>query len=343
MTYWSIPLTGIRGRRPRTPEWKNAYKHDTRIIVDGDCPSVIHLPDFRGISLCHYEYNGEDLNSKFQGDYDFNHLLPHLPTTYSEIIIDDSEWKWPFMPEYPGHNEDKKLQTIMMASSTLVTSLRLIGFNQFITPGILKNGTLSTAVKCDEKSIEFIPINLFQFPAPLFAEDMKKARISKSEFEWVCKSHYILYELCFTENISPVMEAMSYYYQDLPPRAKMTIIWAAIEDLLKPKGNKIRFGIRARGAMLLGRTDEEVEMLFKQIGNLYGKRSAATHGRRFTYMQGVKPDLSDNRLTTDLRALMTSYQLLCDILIKIIDRGSLFNELELQELEESYSEKFSSE
>jgi len=341
MTYWSIPLTGIRGKRPRNAEWKNAYKHDTRIIVDGDCPSVINLPDFPGMSLCHYEYNGEDLTSKFQGNYDFNYLLPHLPTTYCEIIIDDSEWKWPFMADYPGHNEDQKLQTIMTASSTLVASLRLIGFNQFITPCILKNATLSTAVNSDEKSIEFIPTNAFLFPAPLL--EVTKARISKSDFEWVCKSHITLHQMSYTVDITPAMSAMRYYYQDMPTRARMTIIWAAIEDLLKPKGDKIRFGIRARGAMLLGRTDEEVEILFKQIGNLYGKRSAATHGRKFTYMQGLKPNLSDNRLKTDIRALMTSYQLLCKLLIKIIDRGSLFNELELQELEESYSEKFPSE
>lgn len=342
MTYWSIPLTGIRGRRPRTPEWKNAYKHDTRIIVDGDCPSVIYLPDFRGISLCHYEYNGEDLNSKFQGDYDFNHLLPHLPTTYSEIIIDDSEWKWPFMPEYPEHNEDKKLQTIMMASSTLVTSLRLIGFNQFITPCILKNGTLSTAVKCDEKSIEFIPIKPFQFPVPLFAEDMKKARISKSEFEWVCKSHNILYGLCYTEDLTPVMSAMSYYYQDLPARAKMTFIWAAIEHLLKPK-EKINFGIRVRGAMLLGRNDEEIKEFYKKIGRLYGRRSAATHGRKFSYFPGLTPNLSDKRFIEDIESIVYSYKILSDILIKIIDRGSMFTESELQNLEESYLEKFPSE
>ena len=343
MTYWSIPLTGIRGRRPRNSEWKNAFKHDTRIIVEGDCPSIINLPHFPGMSLSHYEYNGEDLSSKFQGNYDFNHLLPHLPTTYCEIIIDDSEWKRPFMPDYPGHNEDEKLQTIMMASSTLVATLRLIGFNQFITPCILKNGTLSTAVNSDEKSIEFIPTNPFLFPTPLLELEKSKARLSKSDFEWVCKSHIILYQMCFIEDLTPAMSAMKYYYQDMPTRARMTIIWAAIEDLLKPKGNRIRFGIRARGAMLLGRNDKEVETLFKQIGNLYGKRSAATHGRRFTYMQGLKPDISDNRLRTDIRALMTSYQLLCELLIKIIDRGSLFNELELQELEESYSEKFSSE
>ena len=39
-------------------------------------------------------------------------------------------------------------------------------------------------------------------------------------------------------------------------------------------------------------------------------------------------------------ALRSSYQLLCKILIQIIDRGTLFTDSELLELENKYKEKF---
>ena len=105
----------------------------------------------------------------------------------------------------------------------------------------------------------------------------------------------------------------------------MTIIWAAIEHLVKPNPEKIRFGIRSRSAMLIGRTDEEIQLLYKQIGNLYGKRSAATHGRKFTYNKGLEMDFENQRLREDLVSLSSSYKLLCEILIKIIDRESMYS------------------
>ena len=338
MTIWSIPLTGIKGRRPLRDAWRPAFKHDTRIILDGECPEVIPLPHFDGMSLCHYEYQGDDLGLKFRGEYDFIHLTPHLPTTYCEIVIDDSFWKPPFMPDYPSHDDVLKLQTVMMAGSTLITALRLIGFNQFIAPCFLKNGTLASASDSDDRTIEFYPQHPFLLPMPLL--EKSKARLSLADFEWVCEAHLTLYQTCFNHDLSPAMSAMSYYYHDMPARAKMTLIWAAIEDLLKPSQSSIRFGIRARGAMMIGRSDEEKKMLFKQIGDLYGKRSAATHGRKFTYNQGLRINTGDKKLLPDLLALRSSYQLLCEILIRIVDRNSMFSDSELSQLEREYKEKF---
>lgn len=338
MTIWSIPLTGINGRRPMSEEWKPAYKHDTRIILDGVSLPEIPLPHFHGVSLCHYEYLKQDIQSKFKGEFDFLHLEPHLPTTYCEIIINDSFWKPPFMPDYPGHDDILKLQTVIAAADTLITALRLVGFNQCIVPCILKNGSLTSAPNCEDGSIEFYPHHPFLIPMPMLNKG--KARLSRKDFEWVCKAHLTLYELAFTSDITPTMTAMSYYYHDMPPRAKMSLIWAAIEDLLKPGKSGIRFGIRSRGAMLLGRSDEEIEDFYKHIGKLYDKRSAATHGRKFTYNQGLEISPDNDRLFEDISDIGTSYVLLCEILIRVIDKGSLITESELDELEEQYKKKF---
>jgi len=319
-------------------EWKFAYKHDTRILLDDDCPPILPLPHIEGMMLCHYEYRNEDIQSKFKGEFDFLHLAPHLPTTYCEIIIDDSYWKHPFMPNYPEHNDEEKLVTVMNVSGTLITVLRLIGFNRCITPCILKNGSLSAAPNCEDGSIEFYPHHPILLPMPMLNEG--KARLSREDFEWVCKAHLTLYRLFETNDLTPSMTAMSYYYHDMPLRAKMSLIWAAIEDLLRPGKSGTRFGIRSRGAMLLGRSEEEIEDFYKHFGKLYDRRSAATHGRKFSYNRGLSITTDNRRLEADLDALGTSYVLLCEILIRVIDKGLIFTDSELNELEEQYKEKF---
>ena len=130
VTLWSIPMCGIRGKRPLREEWKPEFMNDSRLILNGESHQMIPT-QFQGMYLSHCEYNGEDIESKFKGSFDFQYLSIYLPTTYCEIIIDDSKWQAPFMPDYPHHNETQKLQTVMMAGATLIQALRLIGFNQF--------------------------------------------------------------------------------------------------------------------------------------------------------------------------------------------------------------------
>ena len=340
MTLWSIPMCGIRGKRPLkvSKEWKPEFMNDSRLILNGESHQMLPT-QFPGVYLSHCEYNGEEIESKFQGSFDFQYLSIYLPTTYCEIIIDDSKWQAPIMPDYPHHNEQQKLQTVMFAGATLIQALRLIGFNQFISPCILKNGTISLAKNCEESSIELFPHQGFVIPMPPPVGN--KTNLSEEDYNWLLYAHSVLYNLSYETDLTPVFSAIDYCYQDMPPRAKMTIIWAAIEHLVKPNPEKIRFGIRSRSAMLIGRTDEEIQLLYKQIGNLYGKRSAATHGRKFTYNKGLEINLLENqRLVEDLESLSSSYKLLCEILIKIIDRESMYSELELQKLEDEFQEKF---
>ena len=347
MTIWSIPLRGIRGRRPNPQieglqftgqKWERGFVHDTRPIIDGDCPPVVELPTLDGMTLCHYEYKGEDIAKKFSGEYDFAQLMPHLPTIHCEIVIDDSFWKAPFMPDYPGHDEVEKYQTIQAQAMAVITALRLIGFNRFIAPCILKNSTLKAAPMAEEGTIQFLPNHLFQIPMPYL--ENSKSRITKKEFEWVGRAVRTLNHLYFFGDLTPAMTAMSYYYDDAPHRAKMTLIWAAIEDLLKPNQKTIRFSIRSRAAMMLGKSDKEIKEKFKQLGKLYNRRSAATHGRKFTWAFGLKDIPKNKRLKEDMGSLSQSYQLLCDILYCVVDRGAQFTESELSKLEDRYKENF---
>jgi len=353
MTIWSVPLRGIRGKVPKfnlldnlftdseRKNWKKAFIHDTRPIIDGVCEPTIQIPSIQGISINHYEYKGEDIAAKFSEEYAFSHMMPHLPTIFSEIVIDDSYWKYPYMPDYPNHNDFEKYSTINNESGTLITALRLIGFNRFIAPFQLKNSTLKNALNCEDGEIEIIMNHPFQIPMAAFPPDKSKARITQRELQWIGKAMWTMNRLFHEEkkDFTATMDAMNYYYADMPVRAKMTIIWAAIEDLLRPK-KSIRFGIRSRSAMILGKTNNDIERYFSLVGKLYDRRNSATHGKRFAWTYGIE-DIGKNKdANIDLKALIDSYQLLCDLFYCVVDRGNRFSDDELISLEEQYNEMF---
>lgn len=249
MTIWSIPLRGIRGKKPRNhltdqidhimgkkrTYWKKEYIHDTRPIIDGNILGKIEIPYHPGMAIVHYEYKGEGFESKLTHKHSFQHMMPHLETIFSEIVIDDSYWKFPYMPDYPDHNDFEKYQTVVMQSTCLMTALKLIDYNRFFAPFSLKNSTLNDLENAEESSVEFILNHPFQIPMATFSKGRSKSRITSKEIEWVGNAMTTMNKLFFNDDFTTTMEAMSYYYGDLPVRAKMMLIWSAIEDLLRPK------------------------------------------------------------------------------------------------------------
>tara|TARA_B100001113_G_scaffold237806_1_gene195509 strand:- start:47 stop:1138 length:1092 start_codon:yes stop_codon:yes gene_type:complete len=358
MTIWSIPLRGIRGKKPRDylseqidklfnkksrPHWKKEYVHDSLPIIDGIAIEEVEIPYHKGISIIRYEYKGEDLSSKLSQNDNFRHMIPHLGTIFSEIVIDDSFWKYPYMPDYPNHNDFEKYQTVIMQSACLITALRLIDYNRCIAPFLLKNSTLNGLGSCKEKTAEVLLNHPFQIPMAVFKPGRSKARLSSKEMEWVGKAMITMNHLFYEEqnDFTTTLEAMSYYYADLPPRPKMMMIWSAIEDLLRPKGS-IRFGVRKRFAMILGKTDTEMKKIHDLVDDLYYKRNSATHGRRFTWSHGIEDMAKNENAQNDMNALLESYQLLCDLFFQIIDRGRRYTDEELLQMDDEYEVRFPS-
>ena len=358
MTIWSIPLRGIRGKKPRNylseqidklfnkksrPHWKKEYVHDSLPIIDRLAIEEVEIPYHKGISIIRYEYKGEDLSSKLSQNDNFRHMIPHLGTIFSEIVIDDSFWKYPYMPDYPNHNDFEKYQTVIMQSACLITALRLIDYNRCIAPFLLKNSTLNGLGICKEKTVEVLLNHPFQIPMAVFKPGRSKARLSSKEIEWIGKAMFTMNHLFHEEqnDFTTAVNAMAYYYADLPARPKMMMIWSAIEDLLRPKGS-IRFGVRKRFAMILGKTDTEMKIIHDLVDELYYKRNSATHGRRFTWSHGIEDMAKNENAQNDMNALVESYQLLCDLFFQIIDRGRRYTDEELLQMDDEYEVRFPS-
>jgi len=356
MGIWSIPLRGIRGKKPRdylggqmsklfdkkSPTyWKKEYVHDSLPIIDGLAIEEIEIPYHEGISIISYEYKGEDFSSKLSYKDNFHHMMPHIGTIFSEIVIDDSFWKYPYMPDYPNHNDFEKYQTVIMQSGCLITALRLIDYNRCFAPFLLKNSTLNGLGSCKEGTVEVLLNHPFQIPMAVFKPERSKARLSSKEMQWVGKAMRTMNRLFYEEqnDFTTTMNAMSYYYADLPPRPKMMLIWSAIEDLLRPTGS-IRFGVKRRFAMILGKNDNERKKIHDQVDELYYKRNSATHGRRFTWSHGIEDMARNKNAQNDMIALIESYQLLCDLFFQIIDRGGRYTDKELLQMDDEYEVKF---
>jgi len=356
MAIWSIPLRGIRGKKPRNylseqidklfsgkrrVYWKKEYVHDSLPIIDGIVIEEIDIPYHQGISIIRYEYEGEDLSSKLSDKDSFQHMVPHLGTIFSEIVIDDSFWKYPYMPDYPNHNDFEKYQTVLMQSSCLLTALRLIDYNRCFAPFLLKNSTLNGLGNCKQGTVEVLLNHPFQIPMAVFKPERSKARLSTKEMQWVGKAMLTMNQLFYEErnDFTTTVNAMSYYYADLPPRPKMMLIWSAIEDLLRPKGS-IRFGVKRRFAMILGKNDNERKKIHDQVDELYYKRNSATHGKRFAWSHGIEDMARNENAQNDMNALIESYQLLFYLFFQIIDRGGRYTDKELLQMDDEYEVKF---
>ena len=168
-----------------------------------------------------------------------------------------------------------------------------------------------------------------------------RSRITNQDLEWVGRSITVLNYLFHFDDFTTTLESMNYYYGELPVRAKMMLIWSALEDLLQPK-KFIRKRVRTRSAMILGKSNDERKKIYDFVGELYDSRNSATHGRPFSYAYGLEDIPKNQQLQKDGLSLVNSYQLLCDILWKIVDRGSRYTEKELEDMDYEYERLFPS-
>lgn len=355
MVTWSIPLYGIRGNRPqydfdklfaqidgyipKRKEWKREYIHDSLPILDGESIKSVKIPNHEGIHLVRYDYDEVDFSKKLAYPNNSRHMLPYFENIHCEIVIDDSLWKGDYMKDYPSHNDIEKYQTVMMQAGCLITSLRLIGFNRFVVPFIIKNGCLNDLDSVDDGSLQVYFQHPFHIPSAVLRNS--KSRITTQDLDWIGRSVSVLNYLFYFDDFTTTLESMNYYYGELPVRAKMMLIWSAIEDLLQPK-KFIRKRVRTRSAMILGKNNDDRKRIYDYVGELYDSRNSATHGRKFSYAYGLEDIPKNEQLQNDGMSLINSYQLMCDLFRKIVDRGSRYSEKELEEMDSKYERLFPS-
>lgn len=345
MTVYSFMMTGIRGNRPLDPEFKAEYMFDSFLTVEGNDDPIISVPTFPDVFFCPFLPKGSTVD-KFVNQWDYPHFAIHLPNTFCELVIDDSRWGDPeFMPDYASHNEREKWDTVKTVASSLIIALRLCHYNRFINSMVLVGSTLNNLHLAPDKSIKLYPFHPISHPMCPFMEDISRSKITltNDDFKQVIATHLKLYKLMYTADFEPVTIALGEYYNDSHPRTKMVIIWSGIECLVKPPSVGIRKALKTRISMILGKDREDKTRIFKKVAKLYDTRCHATHGKAFAKIDYSKKPTEVNiqdETIEHLGAMMDSYEILEELLWKMIHNERMYDNEELELMQEEFISEF---
>ena len=332
-------MTGIRGNRPLDPEFQPEYMLDSCLTIDNQ-PGIIPVPTFPGVFFVPYMRKGSVVE-KFRNPLDFPHFVIHEPSTFCELVIDDSEWHNPeFMPDYATHSVLEKQATIQNVAHSLFTALRLCGFNHFINSVILIGSTLNELHLAEDGSVFVQPFHPISHP--MAALHPPKETLTSEEYAEVLQIHSVLYNLLYEADFTPATTALSEYYNDSAPRTKMVIIWSGIECLVKAPMTGLRRGLRSRIAMILGNNDEEKRDIFLRVGKLWASRCAATHGEEFAKIKYSQPESSafERNTLKHIQDMMESYEFLQSLLWEVIRREKVYSAEELEKMQTDFFEQF---
>ena len=338
-------MTGIRGNRPLDPKFKPEYVFDSLLTVGGDVPEIIPIPTFPDVFFCPFRPEGVGVNM-FVNKLDYPHFAIHLPNTFCELVIDDSRWgDQEFLPNYDSLNKYQKWDTVKTVASSLFVALRLCHFNRFISSMVLVGSTLNNLHLAHDNSIQLYPFHPISHPVCPFAEDISRTKttFTNDEFKQVIATHLRLYQLMYKADFDPVMIALEEYYNDSHPRTKMVIIWAGIECLVKPPSTGVRKALKTRISMILGKDRDDKIRIFQKVAKLYDTRCLATHGRVFAKIDYSKTptELNTQDETVEhLGAMMDSYEILEELLWKMIHNERMYSNEELELMQEEFISKF---
>ena len=119
-------------------------------------------------------------------------------------------------------------------------------------------------------------------------------------------------------------------------------IWSGIESLILSETPGTRNSIQSRCAMILEDEAEKRKLKFKEIGELYKFRCDVIHGNAedfnllshiedFDFSTGTPEIIGENT-----KRLYKSYELLTQLLLKVLDRGEFWTREELRKLQDDF-------
>jgi hypothetical protein len=275
----------------------------------------------------------QGIYEKFKKREDYGKFAPHIEQTYCELIVDEKKWEDKIVKEgvrFAEVSEEEKIGFINGAVSILLTLINLRGCSLFIVPLMIHNSSFRDLHKVDDSSI-----SAHFFPGQNLIQPMLPPTIpyylNQEDIEWIMNHHFALGKLFHEgkmEFIIDVFDTMCYPN----PKVQLVLIWAAIEAIIKPEKNEakrtgLRHSIRSRCSMILCDSLEEQGKMYEKIGTLYDLRSDTVHGK----------DLSLGEIQEDdVIGLVDSFSLLKDLLISIIEKGSIPTKKELGALQKEY-------
>jgi len=283
----------------------------------------------------------EGVADAFSNKSDYGNYAPFKFNLMAELTTCEDDWEHVMIVDKRFNDlesEDRK-DLVAKFSSDIILLLRIRGLTNFTTPFDItgstfkqlreKSESVELRVRSAQSLIDFLP---GPNPNPRLPED--------DDFQWIEENYSIMNQL----NRDGRMNFIHDIYDTLNfPNMSVQLmsIWSGIESIILSETPGTRKSIKSRCAMILEDEVEKQKSRFKRIGELYDFRCEVIHGKKnFDLLSHIE----DFDLSTEIpkieggntKKLYESYQLLTELLLKVIARGEFWAREELRELQNDF-------
>ena len=293
--------------------------------------------------------NLKGVAKKFQKRSEYVDFAPFRERICCELFTNEDDWSEMTdrdatsaikFSEYPP---EERLKIIQGYADTILLLLRLRGKSWFTVPCEITGSTFKNLRSAGEKTVT----SRFRYLQAIIHPTILPGNInpwSDEDFEWI-ESHI---EPTIRMNTSSdiriyhdIMSSLNF----CNPSVQLVQIWAGIESIVKSKSSNTRHSIRSRCAMLLGDTSEEQKNLYDRVGKLYDFRCEIVHGKKSfileEYLSGMLDEISENNQSKPDKVskwskLRQSYEILCDLLVKMIQDEEIPTIEKLEKMQDEF-------
>lgn len=307
--------------------------------------SAPHIPIetfLPGISINTFHPIG-GVRKKFRLFSDYPHFAVYQEVTMCELVIDDSEWGQ-ILDGYKDSKEWEKLTTVIAVADTFHFLFYLMGFTRFHTPIALIGSSMKELSNAADGSVKIVPIR--HRPMSHNMQLRYKETLSKEDFQWIIENHLSLYQIFHkTETIQPISVALRSLVTDDEPVTVLTIFWTALECLTKSPSFETRQALAKRIAMIITENHGgDPHSVAKAVKKLWKKRNDVVHGNKdFISLNVLK--IRDNEIgineieEKEIKHLLDTIEIFRKIMLICIERGSFYDEVELENLQKRYDDE----
>ncbi|MAY36876.1 MAG: hypothetical protein CMN84_12325 [Spongiibacteraceae bacterium] len=208
-------------------------------------------------------------------------------------------------------NIEKEFGSKIGVARTLVFLFRL-GVNPAITLPVFSNHSFNTLTEVPDSDAQLFPYEVQKRHFPL---GVVGGQVDDGAVQWVSerwsKTHGLIED---SPEFALAMQAIDSGQFVENHALTLVSLWGALEALFSPSTSELKFRVSALIASFLEEPGESRAQRQKAVASLYDKRSAAAHGK-----PKHKPE-----------HLLETFNLLREIIFRIIDRGSVPKKEELE-------------
>ncbi len=277
----------------------------------------------------------------FSNRSDYGKYAPFVLNLMAELTTCEDDWEDVVIDGERFNDlesEDRK-NLVAKFSSDIILLLRISGLTNFTTPFDITGSTLKELseksesvelrVRSTQSLIDFMP---GPNPNPRLPGD--------DDFQWIEENCSIMNRL----NRDGRMNFIHDIYDTLNfPNMSVQLmsIWAGIESIVLSETPGTRKSIKSRCAMVLEDEVEKQKSRFKRIGELYDFRCEIIHGKKnfdlLSHIEDFDLSIETPKIKgANTKKLYESYQLLTELLLKVVARGEFWTREELRELQKDF-------